>query len=137
MAFLIDTSIFIGLERRTLGVASLEAVVPYPDDRVALASITASELLAGVHRADSESRRQRRHIFVEAILESMPILTFDLRTARTHAQIWTKLMQSGQTIGAHDLLIAATALSHGYEVLSENLRDFQRVPDLIMRQPRW
>lgn len=54
MAYLIDTSIFIRLERRTLGVAALAAVVPYPDHQVALASITASEVLGGVHRAGSE-----------------------------------------------------------------------------------
>ena len=40
-------------------------------------------------------------------------------------------------IGAHDLQIAATALAWGYAVLTDNLRDFHRVPGLEVRQPIW
>ena len=44
---------------------------------------------------------------------------------------------AGQTTGAHDLLIAATALAHGYGVMTDNIRDFERVPGLEVRQPDW
>ena len=135
MAQLIDTSIFIALERRGQPFNALALATP--DEPVALASITASELLAGVHRADSMARRLRREAFVEAILGLIPVLPFDLRVARAHAQLWAQLAAAGQLIGAHDLLIAATALAHGYAVLTQNLRDFQRVPGLVVRQPAW
>ncbi len=134
MAQLIDSSVFIALERRRQPPSALGAATP--DEPVALAAITAAELLAGVHRADSPERRLRRETFVEAILEVVPVLSFDLRVARTHAQIWAQLLATGQTIGAHDLLIAATALAHGYSVLTDNIREFHRVPGLEVRQPR-
>jgi predicted nucleic acid-binding protein len=135
MARLIDTSIFIELERSEQGLTVLTLAAP--DEAVALASITASELLAGVHRADSVKRRERRATFVEAILGIIPVLPFDLQVARTHAEIWAEMAAAGQMIGAHDLLIAATALTHNYAVLTHNLRDFQRVPGLVIHQPSW
>jgi tRNA(fMet)-specific endonuclease VapC len=135
VAQLIDSSVFIALERRGQRLNDLAAAVP--DVPLALASITASELLAGVHRADSPERRLRREAFVEAILERVPVLPFELRTARVHAQIWAHLMSGGRSIGAHDLLIAATALAHGYAVLTQNRREFERVPGLVVRQPNW
>jgi len=74
---------------------------------------------------------------VEAILERVPVLPFELRTARVHARTWAQLVSGGQSIGAHDLLIAATALAHGYAVLTQNRREFERVPGLVVRQPNW
>lgn len=135
MAQLIDSSIFIALERRGQPLSALASVAL--DEPVALAAITASELLVGVHRADSSDRRLRRQAFVETILELVPILPFDLRVARTHALIWAQLMAAGQVIGAHDLLIAATAVTYGYALLTANPREFDKVPGLEVRQPQW
>ena len=67
----------------------------------------------------------------------MPVLPFDLLVARVHARVSAQLLDAGRLIGAHDLLIAATALAHGYAVLTQNLRDFRRVPGLDVRQPSW
>lgn len=44
--------------------------------------------------------------------------------ARAHAEIWAELENDGNLIGAHDLWIAATALSHGMDVATANARDF-------------
>jgi tRNA(fMet)-specific endonuclease VapC len=104
---------------------------------LALASITASELLSGIERADSLEHRQRRLAFVETVLSIVPVLPFDLQVAREHARLDAQLRALGQQIGANDLLIAATALSHDMPVLTENLRDFERVPGLVVQRPDW
>ena len=65
MALLIDTSIFIAMERS--GGDLLDFLQELGDEPVALSAITASELLHGVHRADSAMRRNRRTEFVEKI----------------------------------------------------------------------
>jgi tRNA(fMet)-specific endonuclease VapC len=138
VAQLIDTSVFVALERRGLRLGALAGVAPGEADApVALASVTASELLVGVHRADTAERRLRREAFVEALLGAVPVLPFDLRVARTHARLWAQLAAAGTPVGAHDLLIAATALAHGYAVLTDNPRDFGRVPGLEVRRPSW
>ena len=133
MARLIDPSTFIDLERRgwPLGVIFASG----PDEPFALASVTAAELLVGVERADSGERRRQRAAFVNDILDVIAVLPFDLDTARVHARVSARMASSGVRIGAHDLLIAATALAHGYEVLTLNVRDFGRVPGLVVRQP--
>jgi predicted nucleic acid-binding protein len=135
VAVLVDLSIFIAVERRGVPPGHVADVVG--SERAAIASITASELLAGVYRANTPARRRRRQDFVEAILGILPILAFDLRAARTHALLLAQLSASGQPIGAHDLIIGATALTHGAGILTDNVRDFRRIPDLVVRQPTW
>ena len=136
MALLIDSSVFIALERRRQPLSVL-GMVAGQDESIALSAITASELLAGAYRADTPERRTRRLAFVESVLEVISVFPFDIRVARTHARIWTQLASIGQTIGAHDLLIAATALAYGYCVLTDNVREFRKVPGLEVRQPGW
>ena len=46
-------------------------------------------------------------------------------------------MAEGQIIGHNDLIIASTALANDYDLLTDNVREFQRVPGLTMRQPVW
>ncbi len=138
MGTLLDTTVFIELERRlrelppdhamsTVGARLARAI----GDRepVGMAAITASELLHGVHRATPE-HRVRRSAFVESLLVAFPPLSFDLLCARTHARIWADLVLSGSDIGPHDRLVAATAVAKGWRVATANLRHFERVPGL-------
>ena len=135
MAQLIDTSVFVTMERRGLPFDALLASAP--DEPASIAAITASELLAGVYRADTPERRTKREAFVESVFDAFTPLPFDLRTARVHAEAWAHLRTAGRSMGAHDLLIAATALAHGYAVLTDDVRDFERVSGLEVRRPDW
>jgi len=128
LAFLIDSSLFVAFERS--GESPATFMDRLGDQEVALAAITASELLHGVHRADSAVRRGRRERFVETVLSTVPVLPFTLEVARTHSRFWADLQMRGEIIGAHDLLIAATALTHKMSVATLNQRHFGRVPDL-------
>jgi predicted nucleic acid-binding protein len=135
MARLIDSSALITLERRGLSPDTLERLVPAEPG--AIATITASELLVRVYRATSLEHRQRREAFGGTVLAELPILPFDLQVARVHAQIFAELASTGSLINAHDLLIAATALTHNLPVLTENVRDFERVRGLVVQRPDW
>jgi len=135
MAQLVDSSIIIDLERRGLPLPVLFDSAP--DEEMAIAAITASELLVGIHRATSQAHRVRRSAFVEGALAELPVLAFDLDAARVHASLSAEMSASGQVIGSHDLLIAATALANNYDVLTTNTRDFGRVPGLVVREPSW
>ena len=84
----------------------------------------------GVHRANTEERRLRRSAFVEAIIAGVGLLDFTISAARIHAEIHADLARKGQIIGAHDLIIAATARSHGLSLLTDSIHEFSRVPDL-------
>jgi tRNA(fMet)-specific endonuclease VapC len=129
LARLIDTSVFISLERSRLTVEDL--IRSNPDEALALAAVTASELLAGVHLAD-DARRFQRGTFVESILTRLPALPFDLDVARVHARLGAHMQSVGTPIGAHDLQIAATALAHSLQLSTQNLRHFGSVPGLMV-----
>ncbi len=128
MGALIDTSIFIAAERNK--DAWHHALANLDTDEVAIASITASELLHGVHRAKTEQQRTRREVFVERILATVPVLPFDLLVARTHARLWATLRAAGQTVGSHDLLIAATAAANDMAIITRDRRSFPRIDAL-------
>lgn len=130
MGILLDTSILIGYERTGV-LPSLP-----DDDEVAMSAVTASELLHGVHRAKTAAQRARREAFVTTMLSAIPVLPFDLDTARVHARIWADLVSTGESPGSHDLMIAATALVHGWSVATHNERHFSRVPGLAVTTVR-
>lgn len=128
MGAVIDSSVFIAAERGRLDFESV--LRDYGDEPIAIAAITASELLHGVHRAVDPSHRARREAFVERLLAELPLIPFDLVVARAHARLSAELASRGSPIGAHDLLIAATALAAGYDVATRDERSFPRVPGL-------
>ena len=133
MGALIDASILIVSER---GQLDLDALLrEHGATEVAISAVTASELLHGVHRANSERRRARREAFVEALLGSLPVVSFDLVAARAHSRLWARLASKGVGVGAHDLLIAATAVSRGMNVVTHDERSFPRIPGLSIL--RW
>lgn len=135
MAQVIDSSVFVALDRQGASLDGFETLMG--GEPFAIASITASELLEGVYRTREASQRRRRLDFIEAVLGLVPTLPFDLQSARTHARLATDLSSRGQLIGANDLVIAATALTLGYSVLTHNLRHFERVPGLVVNAPTW
>ena len=128
MGVLIDSSVVIAAERGQLATADLHRRLA--EEPAAFAAITAAELLHGVHRADSTARRQQRARFVEALLDRIPVLPFDLDVARAHAALWADLARLGSPIAAHDLLIAATALAHRHAIATRNAREFGRIEGL-------
>ena len=127
MGLILDTNVLIRAERNG---ASVDFGPWSSWGDAYISAITASELLVGVHRADSEARRVRRSSFVEGVLAAIPVLDFTLEVARAHAEILAILSSRGELIGAHDVIIAATALSAGHAVLTTDLDEFRRVPGL-------
>lgn len=128
MGLLIDSSIFIRIERS--GETPEFLLEGLGDETVSISAVTASELLHGVHRADSALRRGRRERFVETVLRAVPVIPFTLEVARSHSRLWADQLKSGTLIGAHDLLIAATAIAHDLALLTHDKRHFERVEGL-------
>jgi tRNA(fMet)-specific endonuclease VapC len=128
MGVIFDSSEIISLERNRAQVQIL--VSGREDEPFGISVVTVAELLHGVERADTEARRLKRQSFVEKVLESFPIFPFDTTVARIYARIWAFLAKKGLTIGAHDLIIAATAISLDYSVITSNRRDFEKIEGL-------
>ena len=107
---------------------SLDVVIDDEDD-VAIASVTAAELLVGVELADKQ-RKSSRDRFVEEILQSIPVETYDVGIARHHARLLAEVKRAGRPRGAHDLMIAATAVARDRAVVTTNVGHFKDLPDV-------
>src|SRR5258708_6569569 len=129
MGAVIDSSALIAAERGKLDLSAV--VAAHGDEPLVVAAITASELLHGVHRA-SRAHRARREAFVEQLLSDLFVAPFDLVAARSHAALSASLAIRKQPVGAHDLLIAATAVALGFAVATRDERSFPRIPGLTV-----
>ena len=133
MGTLIDTSSLIAAER---GELDLDNILRESfDTDVAISAVTASELLHGVHRLKGGLTQARAERFVELLLDRLPVMPFDIAAARVHARIGADLAARGAAIGAHDLIIAATAVSIDFDVATRDLRSFPKIAGLALR--RW
>lgn len=132
MGVIFDTSEIISLERDDRTVEDI--IHGREDEPFGISVITVAELLHGVERADTQTRRIRRQAFVEKVIELFPVHPFDVTIARIYARLWASLAAQGIVVGSHDLIIAATALSMDYTVITANMRDFGKIEGLKVKK---
>lgn len=137
MAIIVDTNVYIDAENDRLDLSKLSILQSEP---IYMAAITVSELLAGVKLAKTSDEHIHRHVFVESILNNVPVLDFDMEVARTYAELYSfalaqKQQEKRRNLNVHDLQIAATALVYGYRVLTTNGDDFKNIPGIQLINP--
>jgi tRNA(fMet)-specific endonuclease VapC len=93
------------------------------DNRLAISSITAFELYAGI-------TGKRRIQQIDRLVSFVPVLSFALTEAAIAAQIYSNLRQSGTLIGNQEICIAATCLARDLPLLTRNLQHFSRINNL-------
>jgi tRNA(fMet)-specific endonuclease VapC len=128
---ILDTTVLIGVERSRRGLDRLLA----DEDDVAIAAVTAAELLVGVALAD-DAHRAHRSAFVTSVLDTVPVEDYDLAVARAHAELMVHVRRSGRVRGAHDLLIAATARARDRMVVTADSSGFADLPGVPVRSPQ-
>lgn len=110
---IVDTGVLVASER---GGAGLLDVIAEDDDLV-IAAITVAELRTGIELA-SEDHRGARGEFLVRVLETLPVEPYDLTTAEAHGRLLAYVHRGGTKRGAHDLVIAATAVATRRMVLT-------------------
>lgn len=126
MGYLLDTCVvsdFVKGEESTL--KKLKSISPAD---IFISSLTVMELKYGL--AINPQRAVKIQPLIETFLNSITILTFGSKEAEQSAEIRSFLKISGSPIGAYDVLIAATAITHNHIIVTSNVREFQRVPHL-------
>ena len=127
---LLDTTFLVDVERQDDGWAAIE-----DDDEVAVAAVTVAELRVGALLADRR-HRSARTAFVEEVVASVPVLTYDLDVAEAHAELLVQVRRQGSPRGAHDLIIAATARASGRTVVSADATAFGQLDGVSVRSYR-
>src|SRR3974390_905309 len=132
MGVILDSSILIASERRRDSVWEvLERVeTKCGKTTAALSAVTAVELTHGIYRARTNADRKRRESFVEELFQAVAVHPLTLEVARLAGRIHGEQMSQGVSIDFPDLIIGATALYLGFDVVTLNVRHFQAIPVL-------
>lgn len=126
MKYLLDTNICIYIiKQKPLDVLGRFRACAVGD--IGLSSITVAELQYGVSKSQAKERNQQA---LDLFLVAPVIAEFDYSAAYVYGQIRAELEQKGQPIGALDLLIAAQAISLNITLVTNNEREFARIPGL-------
>lgn len=126
MGYLLDTCVisdFVKGEENTL--KRFKASTP---SDIFISSLTVMEVKYGL--AINPLRAIKIQSLMESLLSSITILPFGVEEAEQTARVRGILKTAGNPIGAYDVLIAATALTHDHILVTSNVREFQRVPNL-------
>jgi tRNA(fMet)-specific endonuclease VapC len=106
--------------------AVLDRLAEHPLGAVGVSSITAAELAFGVAKSGSQ---RNRHV-LEKFLAPLEVAPFDLEAMWAYGRLRAALEQKGRPIGSLDPPIAAHALALGATLVTNNVREFARVPGL-------
>jgi tRNA(fMet)-specific endonuclease VapC len=111
--------------------AALDRLIGDEDD-VVMAAVTAAELLVEL---EDGRRRRARERYVTDVLATIPTEPYDLDVARVHARLLAHTRKAGRPRGAHDLIIAATALTRGRTIVTADAPGFEDLPGIAVRSP--
>jgi tRNA(fMet)-specific endonuclease VapC len=125
--YLLDTNILSDLIRNPQGRAAMRQAT-VGADAICTSVIVAAELRFGAAKRGSIILTGK----VEALLGATSVLSFDPPADETYAHVRKTLEIAGTPIGANDLLIAAHTLSAGCVLVTDNEREFARVPGLTI-----
>ncbi len=124
--YMLDTNICIFIIKNK-PVQVTNRLKEHKPEEICISSITYSELRHGVEKSQA---RDRNEVALTLFLSAIDILPFDSRAAEEYGRIRTFLKKQGTSIGPMDMLIAAHAKSQAMTVVTNNTREFQRIPDL-------
>lgn len=135
MGLIIDTNIFIDAENGRLKLDNLNVLSESGDSYIA--AITVSELLAGIHLAKTSNIQLHRSAFVEGIISKLTVLDFTEEVARSYGLLYAHILKlkTKANTSVHDLQIAATCITHGYSLLTNNVADYKKIPGINILKP--
>jgi len=120
MLYMLDTNICSYIIK---GYISKEKLI---DKKITISSIVASELLYGAKKKNSKKLMK----IVDLFLDSFEIYDFDKSAAKEYSKIRVNLEKKGLIIGAYDLQIAAHAKSLNAILITNNIKEFNRIKGL-------
>lgn len=128
MRYLLDTNIISALVRDPRGTVA-DRIREVGEANVCTSVIVAAELRYGAAKKASV----RLSAQLEPILAAFEVLPFETPADAVYGDIRAELERTGSLIGGNDLLIAAQAVAGGHIVVTDNVREFERVRGLPVR----
>jgi len=126
MKLLLDTNICIYIIKQQPATV-IKHFLEYQVGDIGISSITLSELRYGVAKS---THREKNAKALDEFIIPLEVVSFDEDAAHAYGDIRATLEKSGTPIGAMDMLIAAHAVSLGIPLVTNNTREFARIPDI-------
>ena len=126
MKLMLDTNICIYIIKQRPSTV-LKHFLEYQISDIGISSITLSELRYGVARSKHKEKNTKA---LDQFIIPLDIASFDEKAALVYGGIRARLEKAGILIGAMDMLIAAHAVSLGVTLVTNNTREFSRIPGL-------
>ncbi len=126
MRYMLDTNICIYAIKHKPEKVFQKLQTVDPQD-VYVSSVTYAELVHGVEKSAAV---EKNRLALTMLLANIEILDFDVDAADCYGKIRADLEKKGTPIGHLDMMIAGHAMSIGYTVVTNNVKEFSRVPDL-------
>ena len=127
MTYLLDTNTCIFMMKQMPSV--VERFSSARSGGIAISSITLAELEFGVFNSKAYERNRNALLAFSTLVE---ILLFDVLASAEYGRVRAALEKAGTPIGALDTLIAAHAKSLNLTLVTNNIREFQRVEGLFL-----
>ena len=136
LGLILDSSVIVEAERKGQTVEQLLEQVKRSvgEVEIAICSVTVAELVHGVYRASAGEIRRRRRAFIDELKRHVPVHPVTDETGEIIGRISGEQAAKGVKIPFDDLAVGASALEQGYAVATLNLRHFQMIPGLVVRQ---
>lgn len=126
MTYLLDTDICIYIIKNRY-VSLIKKLRRVGIENVGISAVTVAELEYGVSNSDRSGESRAR---LYEFMAPFAFIDFDLNAARQYGKIRKELKDLGQPIGPMDTLIAAIAMAHGQTLVTNNGKEFGKVPGL-------
>jgi predicted nucleic acid-binding protein len=132
MPYLFDTDAISEVLKPRPARAYLRWLETVPREEQFVSAVTIGELYRGAFR----SANCERHLqgIAERVLPAVTVLPYDEYVARIYGEVASALEAQGRRLADADIQIAATALHHGLELVTGNIRHFERVPRLTLQR---
>lgn len=132
MGLILDSSVLIAGERRGETVKQVidRVRVACGDAESALSTISIIELTHGIYRAKTQADRERRRAFAEELIRDMIVHPVSVAISQLAGRIEGEQAAKGVSIAVADLIIGATALQLGFDVVTLNVKHFVVIPGL-------
>lgn len=127
MHYLLDTNILIAMSKERAGLT--ERLSSIPAKAMLLSTVVMAEIEHGIGKS---TRKGHNRLVFDRLLGGLRILPFDDAAARHYGLIRADLERRGELIGPNDLMIAAQARAMSAVLVTDNVREFERVDGVIV-----
>jgi len=126
MTFFLDSNVLIFILRGT-NHAVADKIESFPPSEIKIPSVVLSELIEGAHKSHNTKSNLET---ILKLISPFEVIPFDRYAATICGKLGAELEKEGKKIGPEDLYIAATVMSRGGILVTNNTKDFERIRGL-------